>query len=91
MDILVKPGVPGGIQPAGFPVQPGSPDIFCDVQLTYNMDLAVLLNDLDGWKDTWGSTWLFEFRTPDDQIRKLDPPNGLERWRNPVQDDAYRT
>jgi hypothetical protein len=54
------------------------------------MDLAIL-NDLDGWRDTWGSTWLFEFGTPDDQIRKLDPPNGLERWRNPVQDDAYRT
>lgn len=89
-DIVVKPPTPAYNQPWGHPVPANSPVLYCDVQLTYDMDLRSLFTDMADWQAMWASTWVYQFSDGVVDV-KLDSTNGLQRWKKVPTTDIYST
>jgi hypothetical protein len=64
---------------------------FCDVQLTYQMDMQNMYENMDNWLVLWGSIWMHEYRDNVGVDQQLDPDNGTRTIRRTPEMDVYRT
>ncbi len=61
------------------------------MQLTYQMDMQNMYENLDNWLGLWGSICMHEYRDNAGVDQQLDLDNGTRTIRRTPEMDVYRT